>query len=499
MANSVVAGSAGHDYQARFFWILASSLRDPQQPHVSLVTYEADEPRSFDDVVVHYDPPRPGRGSHRISVVYHQIKYHVTDAGRFGYQDLVNPKFVGATTISLLQRLADAKKKAPANSEFVLVTTDRIADGDPLGELVSSDNHLIRFDKLGQGGPNSRMGKVRKLWRDHVGLKTDDELKDLLDGFRIQHGSSSLEHLRDQVNVHFQLVGLCGCHETLEFRFDATARSLKATGRNELTRDGFEALCREERWIVETSGPEFTRVAVRSFADGPTSSVDAAPENTLSLLDLFESRHLRAGANWTTQVQPAIDSFLAGVRAKTQHVRLFLDAHLSIAFLAGTRLGFKSGVAVELVQKGRAGTAIWKADDGIEGPAPHLDWITRGEGPDTAVVVSYSRDALKDVVRYLDISQPQVGRVLHAYPPDPPGPRSVQGGAHAAAIVDAVASAVREQRSPGKGAVHVFLAAPNAMAFWLGQHREAMGPCVLYEFDFSQIIDNSYHPSFCIG
>ncbi len=499
MANSVVAGNAGHDYQARFFWILASALRDPQQPNVMQVTYEADEPRSFDDVVVHYDPPRPGRGPHRISVVHHQVKYHVTDAGRFGYQDLIDPKFIGATTTSLLQRLQEAKTKAPANSEFVLVTTDRIQDGDPLGQLVSSDNHLIRLDKLAEGGPKSQMGKVRALWREHLDLKTDDALYELLAGFRIQHGHASLEHLRDQVNLHFKLVGLCGCHHTLEFRFDATARSLKATGRNKLSRDAFESLCREERWIVQTDGPEYTRVAVRSFADGPTSSVDAAPENTLSLLDHFESRHLRAGEDWTTHVQPLIETFLANVRARTQYVRLFLDAHLSIAFLAGARLGLKSGVAVELIQKGRARTAVWRVDDGTEGPAPTIDRIERGDGKDLAVVVGYARDALSDVMRYLDASQPQVGRVLHVHPPVPAGPDSVRGGTHAAAIVDAVASAVRENRTPGSASVHFFLATPNAISFWLGQHREAMGPCVLYEFDFPGTIDGSYHSSFRIG
>ena len=170
LANSVVAGHSGHDYQARFFWIHASSLRNPQMPHVVRVTYEADEPRSFDDVVVHYDPPRPSRGDQRVAVTYHQVKYHVTGAGRFGYKDLINPAFVGAPTVSLLQRLAEARQKAPTNSEFVLVTTDRVADGDPLGELVSSDDHSLRLDKLSKGGPRSQMGKVRACWREHLGM-----------------------------------------------------------------------------------------------------------------------------------------------------------------------------------------------------------------------------------------------------------------------------------------------------------------------------------------
>ncbi len=59
MANAVEAQWHGHDYQARFFWILAASLRDPQRPDVIEVTYEADGPKAFDDIVVRYDPGRP--------------------------------------------------------------------------------------------------------------------------------------------------------------------------------------------------------------------------------------------------------------------------------------------------------------------------------------------------------------------------------------------------------------------------------------------------------
>ena len=40
MADAVIAKWEGRDYQARFFWINASGLRDPETAHVVDVSYE---------------------------------------------------------------------------------------------------------------------------------------------------------------------------------------------------------------------------------------------------------------------------------------------------------------------------------------------------------------------------------------------------------------------------------------------------------------------------
>lgn len=110
MENAVEANWHGHDYQARFFWIYASALRDPDQTNVIEVSYETDGPKACDDIIVCYDPSRPSYGPHRVVVDYHQIKYHVALGGRFGYEDLINPAFIGAKSFSVLQRLKQQRK-----------------------------------------------------------------------------------------------------------------------------------------------------------------------------------------------------------------------------------------------------------------------------------------------------------------------------------------------------------------------------------------------------
>ena len=49
-------------------------------------------------MVVKYDPPVARCGPDRISAKYHQVKWHVRTGGRFGYEDFIDPDFIGAQT-----------------------------------------------------------------------------------------------------------------------------------------------------------------------------------------------------------------------------------------------------------------------------------------------------------------------------------------------------------------------------------------------------------------
>lgn len=500
MADAVIANWDGHDYQARFFWIHASGLRDPEKPHVAEVSYEADGPKGFDDVIVRYSPGNAGRRPFLVEAANHQVKFHVNQSGRFGYADLIEPEFIGASKFSILQRLKDAVEKAPPNSTFTLVTTDRVRDDDPLGKLLNTADKSLNMDKLFDDTTDrSEMGKIRKLWREHLGLQSNDELKSIVDTFHIMEGYYSLQDMRDNVDLRFQVVGLRPGGNNLEFKFDGAARALKATQRNVLSREEFETLCREQGWIKSEAPEDRKNISVRSFSDGPTDYLDAAPENTLSLLRLFDARQLQAGADWNTDVRPAVEEFLKRVRETEKNIRLHLDCHLSVAFLAGSMLGFKTKTHVELNQKGRGPTTVWRSDDGNLGARANSEVIEVGTGDDVAVVVSFSRNAVDDVRRYVEGSQPTIGRLLHVSASNGTGQKSLAGGEHAAELADQIADEIKAMRVPIGARVHIFIAAPNAFTFFLGQHRDSIGPVTLYEFDFQRAVDGSYHPSFRIG
>jgi hypothetical protein len=224
---------------------------------------------------------------------------------------------------------------------------------------------------------------------------------------------------------------------------------------------------------------------------------DASPENTLDLTFWFNGRLLAPDTSWL-DLEPLITDFLKGILAKEPVMRLFLEAHAPIATLAGARLGFKSGADVEVVQRGQNNPGIiWSATDGAGGPEPTIEAEVIGEGRDVAVAVGLTHDTAGDVRGYVANNLTDVGTLLRVTPASGPGQDAIRGGEHAATMAGAIAKAVIAARTPGS-TVHLFVAGPNAFAFFLGQQAEAMGKCIPYEFDFGGRTDGTYRPTFTI-
>ena len=181
---------------------------------------------------------------------------------------------------------------------------------------------------------------------------------------------------------------------------------------------------------------------------------------------------------------------------RSAQLRLILDAHASIAFLAGSVLDLKSGIDVRLVQKGRVGSRIWRADDGAGGPALNAAVETIGSGSDIAVLLNVTHLVEPQARAYIRATLPAVGTIMSFTPPEGSTPRAVAGGAHAASIADQVTSAVRGSRIDPDNMVHIFAACPNSLLFYLGQQHQGVAPCIVYEFDFDRRGFKGYQPSF---
>lgn len=504
MVDAVTARWHGDNYQARIFWENAFNLLLPHSCVVE-VTFEANGPKAFDDVVVKYDPPVARSGPERVSAEYHQVKWHVQTGGRFGYEDFVDSDFIGAQTFSLLERLQQARRSAPASAHFAFLTTYRIKDGDPLAALISGHDKTLLIERLFDGTTDrSRMGKVRKRWREHLKLATDDELKAVVRGLRVLDGHRSLEELRAEINLKAQVVGVLACNAAdSDFRYDELARQLKVRQLSALNRETFLQLCRDEGLLVErpVEPDPFLPIAIRSFLGPAADIVGATQEDTLLLTDDFRQRYLQDNRKWQRDIRPKVEAFLRDEVKKSARLRLILDAHASIAFLAGAVLDLKSGVQTQLVQKGRVGARIWRADDGSAAKGARFDIVDEplGGGRDIAIAISVSQPATAQARVYVAAHLPEVGKLISFAMPTGPGQQNVAGGEHAAALAEQVSNHLRTVKADDPDAVvHIFAACPNSLLFFLGQHHQGIAPCIVYEFDFDRRAHKTYQPSFVI-
>lgn len=505
MADAVKARWHGDNYQSRIFWQNAFNLLDPLSGVVE-VTFEANGPKAFDDVVVKYDPPVARSGPQRVPAEYHQVKWHVETGGRFGFEDFTDPAFIGAQSFSLLQRLQEALATAPAGAHFTFLTTYRIKDGDPLADLVSGHDKTLLIERLFDGTTDkSRMGKVRKWWREHLELASDEDLRKIVQGLRVFEGHRSLDELRTEINLRAQVVGLLACSAAAsDFRYDELARQLKVRGLNTLTRNLFLRLCREEGLLAESPADldPFLPIAIRSFLGIAADIVGAAPEDTLLLTAEFRQRYLRDDREWQRDIRPKVEAFLRDAAGRNAKLRLILDAHASIAFLSGSVLDLKSGVETHLVQKGRVGTRVWRADDGsaVKGARFEVaEESLESRGHEIAIAISVSQPAAPQARAYIAANLPDVGKVISFTMPAGPGQQSIVGGEHASALAEQVSNCLRGVKVADLDAVvHIFAACPNSLMFLLGQHHQGIAPCIVYEFDFDRRAHKTYQPSFTI-
>lgn len=501
MTQAVTVRRDGDTYQARQFWLRAARLLDSESPIIR-VGFESG-PKSFDDVWVEYAAGREPRDSsgQPLRREHMQCKWHVSP-GTYGYSDLVHPEFINANARSLLQRARDAQlQNAPDGSgaQFKLVTNWQLDRADALNPVVSQRSGAIRLDRLyGTKTDNSAVGRIRKAWREHLNID-EAELRLLANTMAFGHTSETLVDLRDRLDMLFAVVGLRRVppHESA-FLYDDLVFQWMGQGRVEFDRKGFKELCAGEGLFGDAI--ERPKVyGVKSFEHAFDRLEDRC-EEVLNFVPEFDERFIREDADWSATLYPELKGFLQSAANDRPRIRLALDAHTTLAFAAGSVLNIKSGRAVELEQQTIARN-VWAADDVPTDP----DWPTlvqtsielNADGQDIAVSFGITHDIIDDVRRYVEDQLPSVGHLLFLRPSTGANSLVVAAGRHAFDLAQSTKEAIRSikrMKSPSTVS-HLFVSAPNALTFFLGQQAAVLGRVRLYEFDFEGGRDHSYRPS----
>jgi SMODS-associated and fused to various effectors sensor domain len=508
MARSIVARRQGDDFQARLFWLNATALLDPHSP-VTGVTYEAG-PKGFDDITVEYDPaaaPQDHQGK-PFYRKYIQCKWHTT-AGVFGYADLTAPAFIGAERFSLLDKVYQAQRQYAPDGfgcRFELVTNWRLKPDDPLLDLVRKESGALDLDRFFDGtSDTSRMGRVRKLWRDHLRLHHGSLELALRPLAILEAAESSLAGLRERLDDRFAAVGMKRVPPSeAAFLYDDLAAKLLAQRRVAFDRDSFRDMARREKLLVSSGTPtDALTIGIRSFMH-PIDPLEQRCQRTLNLVPYFDHRYIRNEVDWHGRVLPELREFVLKAARSSEHLRLVLDAHVSLAFAVGALLNVKSGKRIEVEQR-TGGRRLWSMGDQLaESAWPRFEFdeeIVKGHGDELALAVGLTHDVSDEVRSFVKGHATGIRWILHCRPQGGASQQSVLCGRHAWMLSEAAVQQVRRLResAPATGPLHVFIAGPNGFVFFLGQHQQALGPAAGYEWDFDGQRGGGYSLGLLIG
>ena len=181
MTQAVITRRDGDVFQARIFWYWAARLLDAHSG-ISKVGFESG-PKGFDDIWVEYETGREPSNHYgqSLQIDRYQCKWHA-NPGSYTHANLIDPAYINATSISFLQKADQAylqDTSAGIRTRLNLLTNHVLHPDDVLQPVLRTRGLYLDVDKLFDGTTDSsKMGKVRKLWREH--LKTDDKhLKNL--------------------------------------------------------------------------------------------------------------------------------------------------------------------------------------------------------------------------------------------------------------------------------------------------------------------------------
>lgn len=503
MAKAVAARMRGDEYQARVFWRQACGLFH-EDTFMERVTYEEDSAKAFDDVGVFYRPGMVDEDGAPLTADHFQVKFHVRSNGALTATALITPAFINASSVSLLQRIKEAQQRlAPDGSGVRLIVYSPwpIDHHGALGEVHSLDDGRLIWQELSQGTARSERGKVRALWREHLGLDHDDELEVILRPLRLVHGPT-FDDLGRYLNLALPGAGLAPVFADRRSNpYDQLPGKLLREGKTRFTRADIEDIARREglwRGLPPREEPRY-RAGIRSFARG-TERLQEETDAMLCLIDYFDGRRIRSDDLWQSGVFARVASFLDEIIRDHQRIHLHLPALGSVAFAAGYCADSKLGVDVAPVQATAEGPRTWAPHPPSAREYPRWTFTKTdldGEGDDVALAIGATHSITGDVEDYVARALPQVGRIITIAPPTGPGDRAVVDGGHAKDLVDHICNYLKCHRTPSerRGLLHIFSAAPNTLLFYLGQRARALGRCTLYEYDFDTVAPGAYAPS----
>ncbi len=492
MGNAVAARELGDIYQAMVFWKYA--IQTFGNSDIEKIGYEYGKVKSFDDIVICYKKEQRFRDAY-IDTDYIQVKYHVKQSDEITMDNLLDPAFINAKTNSFLQNVVNAYKNEKidfSRSRFTMYSVWRISPGDILNKLISNENKTFDLNELQKGKTvNSKMGRLRKRLCESLSV-SESELIDILKQVRIKDGQESMENLKEILSREFLHYGLKPWPDSIDtLPYCDLVRAWNRSDINMVNVDDIRNYCNREGFFV--AAKDVASIAIKSFTRH-TEWLTNWASDVLDLADVLEQRELRPGKSWEDVFQ-SIEQFVSSRLNYEIEYHMALETLLSVSFTVGRILNPKSGIKVIPVQKTLDGCIDWKRNDTNE--SEYSKFVISEEvlcdgGNDMAVSIGITHDINGDVKDFIENSKLKIGLYKNFLLEDF-GTDAVKNGAHAWQLAKQINAEIsRRSGTLKKGIMHLFIAGPNSLMFYLGMQSMMYGKIQIYEFNANE---NTYYPT----
>ena len=497
--GAVAARMEGDVYQGLFFWREAACLLKPNSP-VEKVCFEYDQSSCFDDIVVFYKRPGVNAGGKQVFTDCYQVKYHVDNRKSYSSDAFMDPSFINSS-VSLLQKFYASYSKYVSNREGVrlnFVSNWSWNENDPLASSLREDDGQLP-NLFFTSSDASEIGKIREDWRAHLGL-SPETFHDFARTLRIKTNCFGRSDFLDWVYDRLESAGLrVPSGEKRSSPYDSLYQHFLMDHTNCFDAEILREICAREDLLKEASQDNSLPViGLRSFVRF-AENIEEETDEFICVAQYFNGRCPRDSFSWTNATEEIVEFFndtTRRSRLRSCDHALLLECLGSFALLAGYEMSRNSGVRIYPIQK--PDRCLWRPT--LARSSSLGGWevcqIPRNEdSQDIAIALSVTHDIQGDVEKYLNEDDvPPVHTLLIMRPGGGIGVSSVQGADHALHLAGEFISIIRETNI-SHGRVHLFSAAPNALLFFIGKFREALGQMVLYEYDFGFERHCTYEPS----
>lgn len=234
---------------------------------------------------------------------------------------------------------------------------------------------------------------------------------------------------------------------------------------------------------TKTNLENIKKIMVRNIANG-TEKIMKQCESTLDLCKHFNGRMCKSEEEWTN-IKKEIEVFTDGLDCNVKY-EMNLSVCYTIAYYLGMCLNSKSSREIRIKQSSN-GSVDWTPDFSNDAKE-YSEFIVEEEKSkenigDLAICISITSDIKGDVIEFLNAQHIEVEKVVNFTLDKKVGNKAVENGNHAWNLAEQVKTWLSKRTIKERNAnLHIFIAAPVSIAFFLGQQSFAFKNINLYEY-----------------